>query len=111
MFKTRLHQRYCPGDHRSCDHHQRQLPVSGGTLFLVSLIGLTELYRTAGVQEKDFSPVWPVVGALGVAAYYAHRILLPDLRHIAMTVLMIAYSDRTDGRLCVYLSEVSMRIR
>ena len=26
-----------------------------GTLFLVSLIGLTELYRAAGVQEKGFS--------------------------------------------------------
>ena len=29
-----------------------------GTLFLVSLIGLTELYRAAGVQEKAF-PFWP----------------------------------------------------
>ncbi len=40
-----------------------------GTLFLVSLIGLTELYRAAGVQEKGFS-LLALIGALGVASYY-----------------------------------------
>ena len=40
-----------------------------GTLFLVSLIGLTELYRAAGVQEKGFS-LLALTGALGVASYY-----------------------------------------
>ena len=40
-----------------------------GTLFLVSLIGLTELYRAVGVQEKGFSFL-ALTGALGVASYY-----------------------------------------
>lgn len=40
-----------------------------GTLFLVSLIGLTELYRAAGVQDKGFS-LLALTGALGVASYY-----------------------------------------
>lgn len=40
-----------------------------GTLFLVSLIGLTELYQAAGVQEKGFS-LLALTGALGVASYY-----------------------------------------
>ena len=40
-----------------------------GTLFLVSLIGLMELYRVAEVQKEGFS-VLALTGALGVTAYY-----------------------------------------
>lgn len=48
--------------------------ISGGyllwaTLFLVSLIGLMELYRATKVQEKGFS-LLAFIGALGAFSYY-----------------------------------------
>ena len=44
-------------------------PVLAVTLFLISEIGLFELYRALKIQEKDFSPL-AAVGYLGTAVYY-----------------------------------------
>jgi len=48
--------------------------ISGGyvlwaTLFLVSVIGLTEIYKVSGVQKEGFS-VLALIGAMGVLAYF-----------------------------------------
>ena len=44
-------------------------PVLAATLFLISEIGLFELYRALKIQEKEFSPL-AAVGYLGTAVYY-----------------------------------------
>ena len=44
-------------------------PVLAVTLFLISEIGLFELYRALKIQEKGFSPL-AAVGYLGTAVYY-----------------------------------------
>ena len=44
-------------------------PVLAVTLFLISEIGLFELYRALKIQEKEFSPL-AAVGYLGTVVYY-----------------------------------------
>ena len=45
-------------------------PVLAATLFIISEIGVFELYRVLKVQDAGFSPL-AAVGYLGTAAYYA----------------------------------------
>ena len=44
-------------------------PVLAATLFIISVIGLNELYRALGIEDGKFSPL-AAVGYLGCAAYY-----------------------------------------
>ena len=44
-------------------------PVLAATLFIISVIGLNELYRALGIEDRKFSPL-AAVGYLGCAVYY-----------------------------------------
>ena len=44
-------------------------PVLAATLFIISVIGLNELYRALGSEDRKFSPL-AAVGYLGCAVYY-----------------------------------------
>ena len=45
-------------------------PVLAATLFIISVIGLNELYRALGIEDRKFSPL-AAVGYLGCAVYYS----------------------------------------
>ena len=76
-------------------------PVLFGVLLVISLIGMQELYRAAGVVEGGFSPL-SLVGMAGAAGYYVlvwfglDGYELPVLA-VTLNVLMAVYVLRWPG--------------